>query len=102
MARLIHQPMVRQDVFVKLIACMQRRGRRAYRHIDMAQVQAKARHLPDHSMPPEIIKLVPLDGLLDIIRIQKSATPVATPTSVEEAAADLDTLKPSRVLLGQE
>ena len=46
-------------------------------------------------MPPEIIKLLRLDALLDTVQIQKSATPVATPTSVEEAAADLDTLKPN-------
>ena len=54
--------MVRRDVVVKLIAGMKRRGHRAYRHIDMAQAQAKAIDLLEQSVPPENIKLLPLDG----------------------------------------
>ena len=52
-------------------------------------------------MPPEIIELLPLDGLLDTIQMQQSSSPVATPTPVEEAAASLDALKPSDVVLGK-
>ena len=59
----------------------------------------KAKDLPDKVVPPEIIKLLPLDGLLDRIQIQKSATPVATPGTLEEAAANIDTMRPNGVVL---
>ena len=81
LARLIHQAMVRRDVVVKLIASMKRRGHRAYRHVEMDDVQRRARDLPADGVPPEIIKLLPVDQLLDKIQVQKSATPVPTPQS---------------------
>ena len=99
LARLIHQAMVRRDVVVKLIASMKRRGHRAYKHVQMEQVRERAELLPQHGVPPEIIRLLPLDNLLDKIQMQKSATPVATPQSVEEAAATLDVLRPNGVVL---
>ena len=45
----------------------------------MEDVQSRVQALPENGVPPEMIKLLPLDKLLDNIQIQKSATPVATP-----------------------
>ena len=58
-----------------------------YNHIDMNEVIARASALPEHDVPPEIVRLLPLDKLQDKLEVQKSATPVPTPASVEEACA---------------
>ena len=65
MARFIHQAMVRRSVVVKLIDIMSKRGHRAYAHIDIHEVIAKASALPEHDVPPEIVRLLPLDKLQD-------------------------------------
>ena len=78
---------------------MKRRGRRAYRHVEMDDVQRRAQDLPADGVPPEILKLLLLDQLLDKIQVQKSATPVPTPQSEQEAAANLDVLRVSGVVL---
>ena len=57
--------------------------------MSIEDVQSRAQALPENGVPPEIIKLLPLDKLLDNIQIQKSATPVATPRNEEEAAANI-------------
>ena len=49
----------------------------------MDAFQEKAEALPKNAPPPESIRLLPLDGLLDQIQVKKSATLVATPVSVE-------------------
>ena len=41
-------------------------------------------------MPPEVICLLPLDDSVDPVQMQKRATPVATPGSVEEAVDHFD------------
>ena len=52
LARFIHQAIVRRDVVVRLIDNARRRGHRAYRDIDMAQVEAKAaEELPANAVP---------------------------------------------------
>ena len=93
--------MVRRDVVVKLIASMKRRGHRAYRHVIMDDVERRARVLPKDEVPPEIVKLLPLHQLLAEQHIQKSATPVSTPQSVQEAAAHLEVLRWNGVVLEQ-
>ena len=85
--------MVRRDVVVKLLASMKRRGHRAYRHVLMEDVERRAEHLPKYGVPPEIIKLLPLDQLLDTFRMLTSATPVSTPPRMQEAASDLDVMR---------
>ena len=75
LASSIHQAMARCAVVVKPIASMKRRGHRAYKHIDIVKVEAKVADLPENSVPPEIIKLLPLDGLFGKLQLQKSATP---------------------------
>ena len=47
-AKLIHQCMVRRDVVVKLIQTMKERGHRAYKHVNMDQVIANAKALPEN------------------------------------------------------
>ena len=62
-------------------------------------VQSRAQALPENGVPPEFIKLLPLDKLLDNIQIQKSATPIATPQNEEEAAANLAVTRTNGVVL---
>ena len=57
----------------------------------MNEVIAKASALPEHDVPSEVVRLLPLDKLQGNIELQKSATPVPTPASVEEACALLET-----------
>lgn len=99
LARLVHQAVVRRDVVVQLIASMKKRGHRGYRHVCMDDVERRAQALPHEGVPPEIVKLLPLDQLLDKIQIQKSATPVATPQNENEAAATLDVTRMNGVVL---
>ena len=98
MARFIHQAMVRRSVVVKLIETMKKRGHRAYKHIEMNDDIAKDSALPERDVPPEIVRLLPLDDLQDKIEVQKSATPVPIPASAEEACALLDTKKINTVV----
>ena len=55
--------------------------------------------MPHEGVPPDIVKLLPLDQLLDKIKIQKSATPIATPHNEDEAAATLDVTRMNGVVL---
>ena len=57
--------MVRRTVVVTFIHIMRRRGHRAYKHIDMQEVEAKAIALPKHDVLPEVIRLFPFDGVQD-------------------------------------
>ena len=59
MVRFIHQ-VARRSVVVKLVEIMKERGHRACKHIDMNDVTAKASALPEHDVPPEIVRLLPL------------------------------------------
>ncbi|CAK0825765.1 unnamed protein product [Prorocentrum cordatum] len=99
MAKFIHQAVVRRDVVVKLIEGAKKRGRRAYQHVCMEEVRKKAAELPDGEVPPEIMRLVPLDNELDNIQTQKAATPVPRPDGLQEAAEILETTKGNAVVL---
>ena len=101
LARLNHQAMVRRDVVVKLTASMKRQGHRAYRQLIMTDAERCAEHLPKDGVPPEIIKLLPLDQLLENNIQTKSATPVSKPQSVQEAAADMNVMRWNGVVLEQ-
>ena len=67
--------------------------------MSIEDVQSRAQALPEHGVPPEMIKLLPLDKLLDAIQIPKSATPIATPQNEEEAAANLAVTRTNGVVL---
>lgn len=63
----------------------------------MNAAKDKFEHLPTNIVPPEIIRPLPVDKLLDNNQIQTSATPVATPRSVEDAVSKLDVIQPNGV-----
>ena len=67
----MHQAIVRRDVVVHLILSMKKRGHRGYRNVSIEDAQSRAQALPENGVPPEIIKLLPLDKLLDNIKIKK-------------------------------
>ena len=70
-SRLVHQAIVRHDVVVQLILSMKKRGHRGYRNVRMENAQSRAQALPENGVSPEVIKLLPLDKLLDKVQIQK-------------------------------
>eukprot|EP00959_Pyramimonas_sp_CCMP1952_P197146 4122876-Pyramimonas_sp.AAC.1 len=99
MGKFVHQALVRRDVVVKLIEGAKMRGHRAYQHVCMEEVRKKAAELPDGEVPPEIMRLVPLDNALDKIQMQKAATPVPRPDGLHEAAEILEATKGNAVVL---
>ena len=64
----------------------------------MASVSINAEALPLNDVPPEIIRLLPLDDLQDKIQIQKAATPVPIARNVVEAGKQLCVSKPNAVV----
>ena len=76
----MHQAVVRRDVVVQLIASMKKRGHRGYRHVCIDDVEGRAQVLPHDGVPPEIVKLLPLDNLLDNIQIQKKCNTCSNAT----------------------
>ena len=50
-------------------------------------------------MPPEIMRPVPLGDALDVIQMQKAATPAPRPNGLQEAAEILDGTKANAVVL---
>ena len=67
----MHQGIVRRDVVVQLILSMKQRGHRGDRKVSIEDVQSRAQALPENCVPPEMIKLLPLDKLLDHGQHQK-------------------------------
>ena len=57
-AKLIHQCVVRRHIVVELIRTMNERGHRAYKHVEMEQVDRNANALPDNAAPPEIFRFL--------------------------------------------
>jgi hypothetical protein len=79
LGKFVHQAIVRRHVVVDIIEKAKLRGHRAYRNLDLERVREKAaKALPEHGVPAEITKLLPLDDLLGKIQIQKNATPLET------------------------
>ena len=64
----------------------------------MHEVIAKVFALPEHDVPPEIVRLLPSEKLQHKIDVRKSATPAPTPASVEEACALSETKKINAVV----
>ena len=71
MAKVAHQALVRRDVVLQLIQGAKDRGHRAYVKVDMDRARQKAQQLPEHGVPPELIRLLPHDDHLDKIVVQK-------------------------------
>ena len=64
----------------------------------MNEVIAKSAALPENDVPPEVIRLLPEDDLLNKIKKQKHATPTPIARTVEEACAILETTKMNAVV----
>ena len=69
---------------------MQRRGHSAYKHVDMEAVKKRAEALPVDDVPPEIIRLLPLDGAHDKMQPNKNATPVSGEGSLDQMRKNFD------------
>ena len=97
-ARFIHQATVRREVVIELIEEMKRRGHSAYKHVDMDAVRERAKGLPEDDVPPEIIRLLPLDGAHDKLQPNKNATPVSGEGSLDDVRKNLEVLRYNAVV----
>ena len=77
-ARFIHQATVRRKVVIHLIEELKGRGHSAYVNVDLEDVKERAKALPENDIPPEIVRLLPLDNAHDKLQPNKNATPVRT------------------------
>ena len=77
---------------------MKRRGHIAHKHIDMNVVRQKAESLPGNDVPPEMMRLLPVDDSQDQIQPQKNATPASMLGSIEEASDNLDVTRHNAVV----
>ena len=78
---------------VQLIQGAKDRGHRAYVNVDMDRVRRKAEALPNNSVPPELLRILPHDDDLDKIIVQKAATPAASRSDLPGAGQLLQNLK---------
>ena len=101
MTKFIHQATVRRKVVIKLIENAKARGHRAYKHVNLEAMRAKAQSLPEHGVPPEIVKLLPHDDDLDKLQIQKNAAPVPGRIDLSSTDANLIITQPNAVLQEQ-
>jgi len=100
LSKFIHQAIVRRHVVVELIENAHRRGHRAYKNVNLERMRARAKEvLPENGIMPEIAKLLPLDDSMDKIQVQKAATPVNAPSDLEQAATELQRVRPNGVVL---
>lgn len=97
-ARFINQARVRRSVVIDLIEEMKARGHRAYEHVDMGIVKARAEKLPENDVPPEMIRLLPLDASHDKILPNKNATPVVGEESLVGLAEDMESRRMNAVV----
>ena len=95
----IHQATVRRDVVVKLIRDAKERGHRAYASVSLERMEQKARHLPAHGVPPEVVHLLPHDTDLDKVQVQKAATPIPGRSDLNTAAKKIGETCPNAVVL---
>ncbi|CAK0903535.1 unnamed protein product, partial [Prorocentrum cordatum] len=98
MSTFVHQALVRRKVVVDLIEGAKARGHRARRNVDMDEARKRAMELLEEGVPPEIMRLVPLDDALHKVQMQKAATPVPRPDGLREAGEILETTKANAVV----
>ena len=67
--------------------------------VTKASVRKKAEGLPENGVPLEVVHLLPHDGSLHKMQIQKAAAPVDGRGSVEQAGKRLDESQPNAVML---
>ena len=88
-AKLIHQATGRRKGGLRLIDEMRQRGHAAYVNLDMAAVTVKAAGLPDNDVPPEIVRLLPLDKAHNELQPNKNATPVQGAVDYDEIGKEM-------------
>ena len=97
-ARFVHQANVRRHVVIALIEELKRRGHSAYAHVDLEDVKKRAQALPENDIPPEIVRLLPLDNAHDKVQPNKNATPVRRGGSLEQVQNNLSVLRMNAVV----
>ena len=97
-ARFIHQANVRRHVVITLIEELKRRGHSAYANVDLEDVKKRAQALPENDIPPEIVRLLPLDNAHDKLQPNKNATPVRREGRLDEVLKNLSVLRMSAVV----
>jgi hypothetical protein len=95
----IHQANVNSDKVVRCILGMKARGHRAYVRVDEANVREKAKQLPAHGIPPELISLLPNDNTFEKLHVQKAATPVAGMKEKDQIKQSFKDERPNAVVL---
>ena len=101
MSAFIHQAVVRRHVVVMLIENAKMRGHKAYKSIDMQKVKLKANGLPEHGVPPELVRVLGHDTDLDKVMVQKSATPTSGRTDVRGIPEQMSQFQPNGVVFEQ-
>ena len=100
MKKFIHQATVRRDVVIEAILEAKYNGHRAYIHLDEQEVRRRAaKFLPTEGIPEAFIRLLPHDGDIDKIQIQKAATPIEGRVgTVAELLDPFKTQRPNAVI----
>ena len=58
-------------------------------NVDMDRARQKAQQLPEHGVPPELIRVLPHDDHLDKLLVQKAGTPVPGRSDLEGAGKSM-------------
>ena len=77
---------------------MKRRGHSAYANVDLEDVKKRVQALPENDIPPEIVRLLPLDSAHDKLQPNKNATPVRREGRLDEVEKNLSVLRMSAVV----
>lgn len=72
LSEFVHQARVRRRVVVLLILKAKERKQKGYVQLDSDLVRMRAASLPEDGVPPEIVRLLPVDDTLDKIQVQKA------------------------------
>ena len=80
---------------------MKRRGHSAYVNVDLEDVKERAKALPENDIPPEIVRLLPLDNAHDNLQPNKNATPVRREGNLEEVKDNMNVFRMNAVVSEQ-
>ena len=80
---------------------MKRRGHNAYINVDLNDVKERAKALPENDIPPEIVRLLPLDSAHDKLQPNKNATPVPREGTLEEVQGNMNVFRINAVVSEQ-
>eukprot|EP00438_Fugacium_kawagutii_P008899 Skav215707 [mRNA] locus=scaffold2573:242958:252224:+ [translate_table: standard] len=101
LGRILHQARVRRAVVVRLIEDAVARGHPAFQDIQMEQMYASAKALPEDGIPKEVIAELPYDSDLNAIMRQKAATPVRQEMAPEDLAQEMKSMAKPNAVVGE-